>query len=89
MVGKDTYLRTLHLVLPAVCVEVLLLHFPANIEIMAKLALATLLTVPSLVERAENGLGINTEGHFLRLHGLEHGCFLLLAFLLLQLGLSS
>lgn len=50
---------------------------------MAKLALASLVTAPSLVEGTKNGLGINTEGYLLHLHGLEYGSFLFLALLLL------
>lgn len=80
---------TLHLLLPIILVEVLLLNLPAHIKVMAKFALVTLFTVPCLVERAEDGLGINTEGDLLRLYGLEQGSFFLLALLILGLGLSS
>lgn len=89
MTGIDIFLRTRHLLLPTVFVEVFLLHLPANIQIVAKLALASLVTAPSLVECAENGLWINTEGYLLRLDGLEQGSFFFLALLLLQLGLGS
>lgn len=89
MAGTDMSPRTLHLFLPAVFVEIFLLYLPADIEIVAKLALVPLVAIPSLVERAENGLGINAEGYFLCLHGLEQRSLFFLALLLLQLGLGS
>ena len=81
--------QTLHVLVPAVFVEVFLVHFPANIGIVAKLAFASLVTAPGLEERTKDGLGINTEGYFLRLHGLEQGSFLFLALLFFQLALFS
>lgn len=45
---------------------------------MAELALAALLAVALLVERAHQGLGVHAKRHFLRLDGLEEICGLAL-----------
>lgn len=52
---------------------------------MAKLALGTLLTATRLEKLAEHRLRVHTEGHLLRLHGLEERRLFLLTLLLIGL----
>lgn len=71
--------RIRHLLLSAVLVQVLLLDLAAHVEIVAELALVAFIAVARLVEGAQYGLGVDPEGHFLDLYGLEEGGFFFLA----------
>ena len=78
------------LLLPAgILVQVLLLHLPLHVLVVAELALVPLLAVAGLVERAEHRLRIDAEGDLLRLHRLEQRGLLLPPLLLCELLLFT
>jgi hypothetical protein len=81
--------RTLKLVVWTIAVQILLLHLPPNVHVVAEFALATLLALACLEERAEDSLRINTERDLLCLHRPRERGLLLREPLLLGLGLLA
>lgn len=61
------------LLLPGVGVQVALLPLALHGQVVAELAFLALLARALLVELAQHGLGVHTEGDFLYLDGLEEG----------------
>lgn len=62
-------------------VQILLGRLPLNVQVMAELALATLVATALLVEDTQNSLRVHAERNLLYLYGLEQVCRLSLRIL--------
>lgn len=56
---------------PRIRIQIPLLALPPHLQIMTELALLPLLTATLLEKLTQHGFGVDAEGHFLHLDGLE------------------